>query len=462
MDNNDIYGEGQQRDIASTQELDSISSAPRDVEGIMPRDRFTDLNSTEDSEKTRLMDAVIPDEPEYYEPEDYAPANPVKKRRKRKKKKKHQFNHTRTYGQIFLGVLLSVVAIGAGAYLATRVIVALQDFTGMAKQTREYEIVVDENMSVDEITKTLHEQGIIEMPSLFKMYLKIADEESGFLNGDFVVKSNMSYDIIVETLKTKKKYTETVMVMIPEGSTAQEIGEILEKNYVCRAEDFERYYKTKQDRFDFEEGIEADKNRFYALEGYLFPDTYEFYVIDDLKKKPDFDTAEYAKLAADKMYKNFESKITKSMKKRMEELGLTLDETITLASLIQWEGTNADNMSMVSSVFHNRLNDRGTFPSLQSDTTYTYIDECIKPKIPSSAGDLFDDIIAAYDTYQCEGIPVGPICSPGLVAIEAALYPTESDYYYFLASSDGAFYYAQTVEQHEQNIIDAELRSEED
>ena len=476
MDNNDIFDENipqdgyssaeDTNDIASTQELDSIADASYGENGgIMPRERFTDLNGTEDgdNEKTRLMDSVVPEEYEDEGEEDYPPANPVKKRRKRKKRrKKKQTNHVRTYGQIFLGVLLSVVAIGVGVFLAVKVIIAMQDFTGMAKESREYEIVVTDDMNVDTIAKTLHENGIIEMPSLFKMYLKIAKEETGFLNGDFVVKSNMSYDIIVDTLKTKKRYTETVMVMIPEGSTAQEIAQLLEDNYVCRAEDFERYFKTRQERFDFEEEIPDDPNRFYFLEGYLFPDTYEFYVIDDLKENPNFNTLEYAKSAADKMYANFEAKITKSMMKRMEELGLTLDETITLASLIQWEGTNEDNMAMVSSVFHNRLDDMGTFPSLQSDTTYTYIDECIKPKIPASAGDLYEDMINAYDSYTCEGIPVGPICSPGLMAINAALYPEETDYYYFLASSDGAFYYAKTVEQHEQNIIDAELRAEEE
>ncbi|MBP1543786.1 MAG: endolytic transglycosylase MltG [Oscillospiraceae bacterium] len=473
MDNNELYDESipqEEQDLASTQELASISDAPQDFgensDSIMPRDRFTDLNSVdENTEKTRLMDSVQPEE-DIPEDDDYEhidrPVNPVKKRRKKKKSKKKQTNHIRTYGQIFVGVLLAVVAIGVGAFLATKLIVAMQDFTGMAKATKEYEIVITDDMNTDMIAQELHENGIIEMPSLFKMYLKIAKEETGFLNGDYIVKSNMSYDILVKTLKTKKTYTETVMVMIPEGSTAQEIGQLLEANYVCRAEDFELFYKTKQEKFDFEEGIPDDPNRFYMLEGYLFPDTYEFYVIDDLKENPDFDTLPYAEQAATKMYKNFESKITRNMKYRMKELGLTLDQTIILASLIQWEGTNEDNMTMVSSVFHNRLNNMGTFPSLQSDTTYTYIDECIKPMIPDSAGDLFDDIIAAYDSYQCEGIPVGAICSPGLEAINAALYPAESDYYYFLASSDGVFYYAQTVEQHEQNIIDAELRSTEE
>ncbi|MBQ8194641.1 MAG: endolytic transglycosylase MltG [Oscillospiraceae bacterium] len=474
MDNNDFLEENYLRsddvsaddvtaytseDISGTQEIDSISDFSHfdgEDDGIMPRERFTDLNSADDSEKTRLMDSVVPEQTEYIaEP---AP-NPVKKRRRKKKKK--QMNHTRTFGQIFLGVLLSVLAVVVGTWLAIQVITAMRDFTGMAKDSAEFEINITDDMNVDSIAQQLAENDIIEMPWLFKAYINLTDKQDGFLNGEFKVKANMSYDILVQTMKTKKKYTETVMVMIPEGSTAQEIGQLLEENFVCRAEDFEMYYKTKQDKYTFEEGIEEDPNRFYYLEGYLFPDTYEFYVIDDLKENPDFATLEYAKNAADKMYANFENKITRAMEYRMEELGLTLDQTITLASLIQWEGTNEENMAMISSVFHNRLNNRGEFPQLQSDTTYTYIDECIVPVIPDDAGDLFDDIILAYDTYQCEGLPAGAICSPGLDAINAALYPEDTDYFYFLASKDGTFYYAQTNEEHEQNIIDAELRASE-
>ncbi len=447
----------------STQEIDSILTDYDKIsnsynDDFIPRDEFIDYNSVEDTERTRLMDAVSDDDLNIEEPEIH---QPVKKRRRKRKKKKNQTNHTRTMGQIFLGVLLSVCAIAAGTYLAVQVIIGLMDFTGMAKQTRESEVVITEDMGVNEIVEVLHENGIIEMPSLFKTYLKLADKEEGFLNGDFIVKSTMSYSNLVDALKTEKTYTETVMVMIPEGYTAQQIAQLLEENLVCRADDFMMYYKAKLNKYDFEEEIEDDPNRYLALEGYLFPDTYEFYVIDDLAEKPNMDTLAYAEQAANKMYANFESKITKKMKARMKELGLTLDEVVTLASLVQWEGTNEDNMGMVASVFHNRLSDPVTFPQLQSDTTYTYIDEYIKPNISEGSEGLYEDIILAYDSYQCVGIPVGPICNPGMVAIEAVLYPEDTSYYYFLASSDGVFYYATTNEEHEQNIIDAALREEE-
>lgn len=444
-------------DFGTTRELNSIHDAdPEDPSGIAPRDRFTEMNSADDPGSTRMMDSLTaPDEPEA------APAaNPVRKRKKRRKKKKYT-NHTRTMGHVFLGVVLSVAAICVGVFLAWKVIVGLMDYTGMAKKSHEADIVIDSTMNVDDIAETLHENGIIEMPWLFKMYINMKDEAEGFLDGEYTVNSTMSYSNIITLLKTVRQYTNTVTVMIPEGYNAQQIGQLLEENLVCRADDFEKYYRSKLEKYDFEEQITVTENRFYALEGYLFPDTYEFYVIDDLPDKPSMDTSQYAKQAAEKMYSNFQNKITKKMYARAKELGMTFDEVVTLASIIQKEGTNEENMANISSVFHNRLENMYEYPHLQSDTTDNYIEDVIRPNIPSSSLALYENVITAYDTYTCEGLPAGPICSPGLEAINAALYPAETDYYYFLSSSDGVFYYASTVEKHEQNIIDAALREEE-
>ena len=444
-------------DFGTTRELNSIHDAdPEDPSGIAPRDRFTEMNSADDPGSTRMMDSLTaPDEPEA------APAaNPVRKRKKRRKKKKYT-NHTRTMGHVFLGVVLSVAAICVGVFLAWKVIVGLMDYTGMAKKSHEADIVIDSTMNVDDIAETLHENGIIEMPWLFKTYINMKDEAEGFLDGEYTVNSTMSYSNIITLLKTVRQYTNTVTVMIPEGYNAQQIGQLLEENLVCRADDFEKYYRSKLEKYDFEEQITVTENRFYALEGYLFPDTYEFYVIDDLPDKPSMDTSQYAKQAAEKMYSNFQNKITKKMYARAKELGMTFDEVVTLASIIQKEGTNEENMANISSVFHNSLENMDEYPHLQSDTTDNYIEDVIRPNIPSSSLALYENVITAYDTYTCEGLPAGPICSPGLEAINAALYPAETDYYYFLSSSDGVFYYASTVEKHEQNIIDAALREEE-
>lgn len=443
-------------DYEKTQEMNSIQLpklSDEDHYGITPRDEFTDLNSADDMSKTLCMDSigdnggVISDEPLYVQ-------NPVKKRTKKKKK----INHTRTMGQVFLGAVLSVAALGAGVFLSVKVIGAMRDITGMSKAHKEIDFEITENMSVDEIIDGLHENGIIDMPSLMKMYINFTNNGEGFLNGPHTINSNMSYNNIISSLKTEKEYTKTIEVVIPEGLSVVEIGQLLEENYVCRASDFEAYVKSKQNKFDFEEGIKANSNRMFMLEGYLFPDTYEFYVVDYLEDHPNYDTSTWAKEAADKMMDNFEDRITKKMKNRMKELNMTLDETIILAALIQREGTNEENMAGISSVFHNRLNDSETYPKLESDATYTYIDKTIKPRMTSSNKDQMQKIVDAYNTYNCKGLPAGAICNPGLEAINAALYPADTTYYYFLAARDGTFYWAETLEQHEQNKIDADLR----
>ena len=447
-------------DNAKTQEMDSIHQPKMSEEdnfGITPRDEFTDLNSADDMARTLMMDSVSDGEDDYYDEPLYAP-NPVKKR----SKKKSKINHTRTMGQVFLGAVLSVAALGFGIFLSVKVVSAMRDITGMSKASKEIDFEITEDMSVEEIIDGLYNNGIIDMPSLMKMYISFTKNGDGFLNGPHTINSNMSYNNIIKSLKSEKEYTNTVEVIIPEGLSVVEVGKLLEKNYVCRAADFEAYVKTKQNEFDFEEELTANPNRMFMLEGYLFPDTYEFYVVDYLMDHPNYDTKTWAKKAADKMMSNFEDRITKKMKNRMKELGMTLDETIILASLIQREGTNEDNMAGISSVFHNRLNDIETYPNLQSDTTYTYINNTIVPRTNASNMAQMQKIEEAYDTYKCTGLPVGAVCNPGLDAINAALYPAKTNNYYFLAARDGTFYWAETQEQHDKNVIDADLRWDEE
>lgn len=445
-----------------TQEMNSIQLpklSDDEEHGITPRDEFTDLNSADDMSRTLLMDSINNggEEEEYYDEPVYA-QNPVKRR----SKKKSKINHTRTMGQIFLGAVISVAALGIGIFLAIKVIGAMRDITGMAKPRKEIDFEVTENMSVDDIIDGLYENGIINMPSLMKMYVKFTDNKTGYLNGPHTVNSGMSYNNIIASLQREKEFTKTITIVIPEGLSVVEIGNLLEENLVCRAVDFEDYVKSKQNRYDFEDGLVTNPNRMFMLEGYLFPDTYEFYVVDYLEKNPNYDTRTWAKEAADKMLENFEDHITKKLKARMKEMDMTLDETIILASIIQREGNTEESMAMVSSVFHNRLNDPENYPNLGSDVTWDYINQTIKPLTTAANQAQMAKIEAAYDTYNCVGLPAGAICNPGIDAINAALNPDTTPYYYFIADREGNFYWAETLEQHEQNIIDADLHYEDE
>lgn len=438
-------------DVGKTQEMDSLHMpSKQESRGIIPREEFTDMNSADDMSRTLLMDSV-PGEETILQPVPVD--NPVKRRRRKKKK---QTNHVRTMGQVFLGVVISVVAVCVGSLLAYQAIQALRDFTGMSKDQKEFDISITDDTTVDDIIDTLSANGIILKPSFFKSYLKFTNNASGFLVGTHTLRANMSYGNIVTTLKTPKAYTKTVVtIMFPEGSTAADVGKLLEQKHVCRASDFEEVYCSKIGKYSFEKGIPDNPNRLNRLEGYLWPDTYEFYVIDDWDKYPTLDTSEYAMTAARTMLSTFNTKITKKMKNRMEDLDMTLDEVIILAALIQREGNNPENMAVISSVFHNRLNDPATYPKLESNTTYKYIDECIKPRFTSEESAKMQEVINAYDTYFCAGLPAGAICNPGMDAITAALYPDETDYYYFVSDKEGKFYYAKTLQEHEQNIIKA-------
>lgn len=131
----------------------------------------------------------------------------------------------------------------------------------------------------------------------------------------------------------------------------------------------------------------------------------------------------------------------------MKEMGLSLEETLTLASLIQAESGQSQQMRKVSSVFWNRLDKSSQFPNLQSDVTINYVEKNIKPFDKTKNQNMYD----AYNTYKCQGLPVAPICNPGLEAIEAALYPEDTKYFYFLTDKEGNFYYAKTLKEHNQN-----------
>ena len=143
--------------------------------------------------------------------------------------------------------------------------------------------------------------------------------------------------------------------------------------------------------------------------------------------------------------------------KRMEELGLSLDQLITLASIVQKEAANTDTMTLVASVFWNRLDNPDIFPLLQSDPTSNYANDVVRPHM-----DVYDaSIIEAYDTYQSAGLPPGAICNPGIEAIDAVLEKFETNYYYFIANIfTGQTEFSETLEEHEQHQV--EIASEED
>lgn len=236
----------------------------------------------------------------------------------------------------------------------------------------------------------------------------------------------------------REKPTEkpSVKITFPEGYTALQIANLLEENNVCSASEFLELAKILPPEYSLTAGIKNADSRIFALEGYLFPDTYDFYI------------GEGAQNALWRFLKNSKNKITQEHLDRAKELGFTIDEVITLASIIQSEAGNPAEMKKVSSVFHNRLNSQ--YNKLESDVTILYIKDKLSSIITQE--EERQKHYKLYNTYSISGLPVGAVCNPGIKAINAALYPDDTDYYFFVTDKNtNEYYYAKSFSEHKQN-----------
>jgi len=205
-------------------------------------------------------------------------------------------------------------------------------------------------------------------------------------------------------------------ITIPEGYTCYQIAELLEEKEVAEKESF----------------IKLVKNNEKSCEGYLFPDTYEL--------PKGFGAKNTLKI----LLSNFDKLVDGKLKEKAEEIGFSLDEIITLSSIIEKEAKYAEEKTLISAVFHNRLKED---MKLQSCATIQYI--LGKPKEKLSESDLKID--SSYNTYLYKGLPPGPICNPGLDSIKAALNPAEKDYFYFVLGENGKHIFSKTYEEHLKN-----------
>ena len=457
---------------------------PEDIPEVFDVEEGSAEEEEFDSTATRLMNAVndpqarsVSMKEDVDEEEEEARAEKIMAARLRKNYER-QKQGTRTLAYILIALLLCAAILGASAYASTYIVKWALDFAGVANTEFQLDVTIPDNADIDTVAAILSENNIISDSKFFKLYADFADKlkkdktPAEFIGGKYTVSSTMSYSTLLSILRTKVTQKKTISVRIVEGMTAHDIAELLEENNVCFAEDFEKYYKNIQNNYDFERRVKEETRKFNQLEGYLFPDTYEFYIVNEMEEsgragKSQMTEEAYDKMkkaseenavkAAKEMYSNFNSKITRSMYKKMGEMHLTLDETIALASMVQKEAASEEDMGNVASVFLNRIRNSAEYPYLQSDVTVLYVENDIKPFITGTET-AKQRIYDSYNTYTCKGIPAGAVCNPGLSAINAILYAPETPYYYFCANKDtGEIYYAETKEQHEENLVLAGL-----
>lgn len=345
----------------------------------------------------------------------------------------------------FAKVMLALIIVGLSVFLALVIIFTTQEIFGLSKPDREIVVDIPQNAGMSQIAEILEDRGVIRSADIFRAYFKVFDPEANFQYGSYSLNSNMSYGVIVTELSKYSSTREEVRVSFPEGYTLYQMAQRLEENGVCSAGDFIEAINETDFGYDFEDGFTRNRLRFHRMEGYAFPDTYFFFKDDNPVN------------VAKKFVQNFDSRMNGELRARMDELGYTMEETITIASIVQQESGKPAEMGRIASVYANRLKNPGTYPNLQADPTRNYAEELALQM------DVVDqEILDAYDTYEGSGLPPGPICNPGLDAIKATLYPEETDYFYFCTNLDSSletrqYFYATTLEEHEQNLRAAGL-----
>ncbi len=359
---------------------------------------------------------------------------PVRPRNPFKRVPKRVYHRGRLFSLAY--VLITVTLCIFGSVMFLRV---FNDVLAFITENRAITVTIDENDTTDDVAAKLKEAGLIKYDWLFSYVAKFEDVVGPYEAGEHTLNDNMNYMQLLNEIEKKEAVRQTVQVTFIEGLDINEVAELLEENGVCDADEFIEEVRSGSDYgFDFESEISQSSNIFYPLEGYLFPDTYEFY------------TNSTPADVIVKMMRNFQNKID-TVQQLMTEMGLTQHQTITLASIIQAEASgDPENMKLVSSVYWNRLNDAENYPMLQSDPTRDYANSVI---LMSGSNSSNQRKASLYNTYECTGLPAGPICNPGMDAIMAALQPESTAYYYFCSNTrTGEFYYAETLQAHEQNV----------
>lgn len=283
---------------------------------------------------------------------------------------------------------------------------------------------------VGKIADLLKEKGFIEYKPVFKLFCGMTKAKTKMAPGTYQLNTDMDYRALISAMGSKSASKAEISVTIPEGYSVEQIFTLLEEKGVATVADLNDMAANHDYKFEFLEGIPlGDPKR---LEGYLFPDTYRFYI----NENPLY--------AINKMLVNFSTMVSKEQREELKAEGKSLHDIITIASLIEKE-TDGTDQALISSVIYNRLNhpNSGTNGYLQIDATLVYINGGNQPTEADKAID------SPYNTYLYAGLPAGPISNPGSAAIWAAMNPKESDYYYYALGTDGLHHYSRTYNEHQ-------------
>lgn len=346
---------------------------------------------------------------------DIAPAPAPKKRRKKRK-------------GVGSAVIRIVAIFGISIILATAIIIVGADYLGIGiNRGNEVVLEIEKGASTSEIAEQLKEKNAINSTILFRVYSKLMGYDGQYQYGVYSFNNELGYEELTNLLRTEGATAESVRVTIPERASIDDIIALLVENEVCTRSDFINAMDSDRYDYDFIDDLPTEEV-YYRFEGYLFPDTYDFYCYDD--------SAECAELAIDKMLARMDSVLTEDVKKKADEMGYSIHDILTMASIVELEASgNPEEMSSVAQVFYNRLN------------------EWENPLLGSSPTARYKYGKGRYDTNTNPGLPPGPYCSPSEKAIKAAVEPnTECKATYFVTDASMKFYYTYSLQEHNQII----------
>lgn len=318
-------------------------------------------------------------------------------------------------------VFIVLVGGGFGTYLAFGTTAVMQRSDRDAKEN--IYMTVKSGTTASEISERLTQLGVIDSRFRFWWLMKLQGDAGKFKTGTYAFKPHMDEQAVLDKLVAGD--TTIVKFTIPEGFGVKEIAKRLADEGLVDEQDFLEKAKTYAP-YDYMKKLPNER---YAAEGYLFPDTYE--IQSDVTPE----------LIMKMMTQDFDSRLTPAMRQQAASMGLSIHDLVTLASLVEKEARYDEDRPIIAQVFLKRL--QMGMP-LQSDTTLQYL--MAGPKENVSIADTKID--SPYNTYQHEGLPPGPIASPGMKAINAVLHPAATDYLYFVADHDGHNHYAKTYEEH--------------
>lgn len=334
---------------------------------------------------------------------------------------------------------IMVVVVAVSAFLASVAISCVNDVLAIHisdKKNTQASVVIGENMDTEAVIDTLADAGLLKNAWFCKFaaaFIGYSDE--GYIPRTYELTRSMGLENMLNEIKNNtSKTAKTVKLTFPEGYNVDQIIEMLEENNVCSRAKFVEAMNTADFSSDFEflKTMADVESRYMKLEGYLFPDTYEFYLGEDPVS------------VIRKFLNNFNRKWNSDYAEKAQQLRLSVDQVVKLASVIEKEAVGAD-MPVVGSILHNRLDAN---MRLECDSTSIYI----KSNKSGLSQETIDVLEPLYDTYVCRSLPVGAICNPGVDALEAVLNAPETDYYYFIHDANNEFHVAKTLSEQEYNI----------